>query len=162
MHDLVVYCGHNAGEQYIARNHVAQVSHVIKYNNAEDKSAHDDIVRSKSTLKASGSTLLHSMLSGLDKKASVPVKTQSNPEPDAIALSELTYMNYNAVTLLMGCSSGKLVDNGDFDPDGPILSYLLAGRYVNTRCAQRTVINSTVVLLSWGAYGSLPQPIQIA
>jgi separase len=33
-----------------------------------------------------------------------------------------------AVSLLMGCSSGALKSNGDFDPHGYVLNYLLGGR----------------------------------
>jgi separase len=33
-----------------------------------------------------------------------------------------------AVSLLMGCSSGVLEANGEFDPYGYVLNYLLAGR----------------------------------
>jgi hypothetical protein len=33
-----------------------------------------------------------------------------------------------AVSLLMGCSSGVLEANGEFDPHGYVLNYLLAGR----------------------------------
>jgi separase len=33
-----------------------------------------------------------------------------------------------AVTLLFGCSSGRLKLGGEFDPSGVVLSYLLAGR----------------------------------
>jgi hypothetical protein len=121
-HDLVIYCGHNAGEQYISRTHVANVGHVP---NAGPVQQHLGIVRSKETLKASGSTLLRAMVDKLDNKKG-PTNTPQAKE-SVSEYSELTYLNNNAVTMLMGCSSGKLVDNGDFDPDGPILSYLLAG-----------------------------------
>jgi hypothetical protein len=126
-HDLVIYCGHNAGEQYISRTHVANVGHVP---NAGPVQQHLGIVRSKETLKASGSTLLRAMVDKLDNKKG-PTNTPQAKE-SVSEYSELTYLNNNAVTMLMGCSSGKLVDNGDFDPDGPILSYLLAGRYVTS------------------------------
>jgi separase len=33
-----------------------------------------------------------------------------------------------AVSLLMGCSSGLLETNGEFEPYGYVLNYLLAGR----------------------------------
>lgn len=32
------------------------------------------------------------------------------------------------VTLLMGCSSGRLQSHGEFDTDGYAMNYLLAGR----------------------------------
>jgi len=35
-----------------------------------------------------------------------------------------------AVTMLFGCSSGKLRDAGDFEPWGTPFTYLLAGRYI--------------------------------
>jgi len=125
-HDLVVYCGHNAGEQYISRSHVANVGHVP---NPGPIQQHFDIVRSKETLKASGSSLLRAMVDKLDKKGASASQVNAERTDE---YSELTYLNNNAVTMLMGCSSGKLVDNGEFDPDGPILAYLLAGRYA--RC----------------------------
>ncbi len=85
------------------------------------------IVRSKETLNADGASLVNAFVAQLGKKTTNTSQSKPEPVPE---YNELTYLNNNAVTMLMGCSSGKLVDNGDFDPDGPILSYLLAGRYV--------------------------------
>ena len=34
-----------------------------------------------------------------------------------------------AASLLLGCSSGRLRENGTFDPNGPIMDYLMAGAY---------------------------------
>lgn len=127
-HDLVIYCGHNAGEQYISRTHVANVGHVPNSGPVQQTLG---IVRTKETLKASGSSLLRAMVDKLDSKKGAPNTNAAQPKEVVREYSELSYVNNNAVTLLMGCSSGKLVDNGDFDPDGPILSYLLAGRYAH-------------------------------
>jgi hypothetical protein len=38
-------------------------------------------------------------------------------------------LNKCSVTLLMGCSSGKLNAAGEFDPSGTALNYIVAGWY---------------------------------
>lgn len=40
---------------------------------------------------------------------------------------KISNLQSHATVLLMGCSSGKLHDGGDFDPWGTVLHYLIAG-----------------------------------
>jgi separase len=40
---------------------------------------------------------------------------------------KISNVQSRATVLLMGCSSGKLLDGGDFDPWGTVLHYLISG-----------------------------------
>ena len=44
-----------------------------------------------------------------------------------VKLSQVKHLPNCALTMLFGCSSGKLRDAGDFEPWGTPIAYLLAG-----------------------------------
>lgn len=42
--------------------------------------------------------------------------------------SKIRHLRKGPVAILMGCSSGSLISQGEFDPDGYIMNFLLGGR----------------------------------
>lgn len=45
--------------------------------------------------------------------------------------SKIRHLRKGPVAILMGCSSGSLISQGEFDPDGYIMNFLLGGRYAS-------------------------------
>ena len=56
-------------------------------------------------------------------------------------------IDHCAVSLLMGCSSGSLELEGEFDPSGMMLSYLIAGWSVEFFLLLCMIFNGFIFLL---------------
>jgi separase len=81
--------------------------------------------------------------------------------------TEIPTLKKCATALLMGCSSGELIDNGEYDPDGPVLNYILGG----CPCVVSNLWDVTdvdidkfamEVLESWGGENSLTKSVKNA
>jgi hypothetical protein len=99
--DVLLYCGHGAGERIIRRSTVEGLT--------------------PPPLSSAASSSTSSSSPFVDKKSLNFTTTPTNNS------SSSTGKGIGCVALLMGCSSGQLQLNGDFEPHGMAAAYLDAG-----------------------------------
>jgi hypothetical protein len=126
-YDLLIYCGHNGGEQYISRKRISELSRKLSGVSSETAplESHEQLL----TENEEKTTLQEVLTKAWSKqKRRIPTKPKTNPRRQNIEEHEPhDYINYIAASMLMGCRSAQLSPNGEYEPDGLALAHLVAG-----------------------------------